>query len=54
MCSSDLEFFDAVRRAAVKSGRKFTELKTLLHPADHPAGFKEAEYLKVIYLKFLT
>ena len=48
------EFFDAVRRAAVKSGRKFTELKTLLHPADHPAGFKEAEYLKVIYLKFLT
>ena len=46
------EFFDAVRRAAVKSGRKFTELKMLLHPPDHPAGFKEAEYLKVIYLKF--
>ena len=49
---SALEFFDAVRRAAVKSGRKFTELKTLQHPPDHPAGFKEAEYLKVIYLKF--
>jgi len=47
------EFFDTVRRAAVKSGRKFTELKTLQHPPDHPAGFKEAEYLKVIYLKFL-
>jgi 23S rRNA (cytosine1962-C5)-methyltransferase len=46
------EFFDAVRRAAMKSGRKFTELKTLQHPPDHPAGFKEAEYLKVIYLKF--
>jgi len=46
------EFFDAVRRAALKSGRKFTELKTLQHPPDHPAGFKEAEYLKVIYLKF--
>jgi len=46
------EFFDAVRRAAAKSGRKFTELKTLQHPPDHPAGFKEAEYLKVIYLKF--
>ncbi len=46
------EFFDAVRRAAVKSGRKFTELKTLQHPPDHPAAFKEAEYLKVIYLKF--
>ena len=48
------EFFDAVRRAAQKSGRKFVELKTMLHPPDHPAGFKEAEYLKVIYLKFLT
>ncbi len=47
------EFFDAVRRAAVKSGRKFAELKTLQHPPDHPAGFKEAEYLKVIYLKFV-
>ena len=46
------EFFDAVRRAAAKSGRKFTELKTLQHPPDHPATFKEAEYLKVIYLKF--
>ena len=46
------EFYDAVRRAALKSGRKFTELKTLRHPPDHPAGFREAEYLKVIYLKF--
>ncbi len=46
------EFFDAVRRAAMKSGRKFMELKTMQHPPDHPAGFKEAEYLKVIYLKF--
>jgi 23S rRNA (cytosine1962-C5)-methyltransferase len=49
-----LEFFDTVRRAAAKSGRKFKELKTLLHPPDHPATFKEAEYLKVIYLKFMT
>ena len=49
-----MEFFDAVRRAAAKSGRKFTELKTLQHPPDHPATFKEAEYLKVIYLKFAT
>jgi 23S rRNA (cytosine1962-C5)-methyltransferase len=46
------EFFDAVRRAAAKSGRNFSELKTLRHPPDHPATFKEAEYLKVIYLKF--
>ncbi len=48
------EFFEVVRRAAAKSGRKFAELKTLRHPPDHPAGFKEAEYLKVIYLKFAT
>jgi 23S rRNA (cytosine1962-C5)-methyltransferase len=46
------EFFDAVRRAAIKSGRRFSELKTLQHPPDHPAKFKEAAYLKVIYLKF--
>jgi 23S rRNA (cytosine1962-C5)-methyltransferase len=46
------EFFDAVRRAAADSGRKFSELKTLRHPPDHPATFKEAQYLKVIYLKF--
>jgi 23S rRNA (cytosine1962-C5)-methyltransferase len=49
---SSQEFFGAVRRAAMKSGRKFSELKTKLHPPDHPAGFKEAEYLKVIYLRF--
>jgi 23S rRNA (cytosine1962-C5)-methyltransferase len=48
------EFFEAVRRAAAKSGRKFEELKTLRHPPDHPANFKEAEYLKVIYLKILS
>ncbi len=48
------EFFDAVQRAAMKSGRKFSELKTMRQPPDHPAGFKEAEYLKVIYLKFTT
>jgi 23S rRNA (cytosine1962-C5)-methyltransferase len=48
------DFFEVVRRAAAKSGKKFTELKTLRHPPDHPATFKEAEYLKVIYLKFAT
>jgi 23S rRNA (cytosine1962-C5)-methyltransferase len=54
-CSAQVpatEFFDAVRRAAGKSGRGFTELKTMQHPPDHPAGFREAAYLKVIYLKF--
>jgi 23S rRNA (cytosine1962-C5)-methyltransferase len=49
---SAAEFFEAVRRAAMKSGRKFRELKAMQHPPDHPAGFKEAEYLKVVYLKF--
>jgi 23S rRNA (cytosine1962-C5)-methyltransferase len=48
------EFFEVIRRAAAKSGRKFTELKTSRQPPDHPANFKEAEYLKVIYLKFAT
>jgi 23S rRNA (cytosine1962-C5)-methyltransferase len=48
------EFFEVIRRAATKSGRKFAELKTLRHPPDHPATFKEAEYLKVIYVKFAT
>jgi 23S rRNA (cytosine1962-C5)-methyltransferase len=51
---SATEFFEAMRRAAVKSGRKFTELKTLRQPPDHPATFKEAQYLKMIYLKFAT
>jgi 23S rRNA (cytosine1962-C5)-methyltransferase len=46
------EFFEVVRRTAAKSERKFVELKTLRHPPDHPATFKEGEYLKVIYLRF--
>ncbi len=46
------EFFEVIRRAAAKSERKFVELKTLRHPPDHPATFKEGEYLKVIYLRF--
>ena len=45
------EFFEAVRRSAARSQREFQELQTTGHAADHPAGFKEAEYLKCIYLK---
>jgi 23S rRNA (cytosine1962-C5)-methyltransferase len=45
------EFFGAVREAAESSKRRFTELETTRQPADHPAGFKEAEYLKGIYLR---
>jgi 23S rRNA (cytosine1962-C5)-methyltransferase len=46
------EFFDAVRLAARKSGRAFTEIQTTGHAPDHPAKFKEAQYLKAIYLRF--
>ena len=45
------EFFEAVRGAARKSGRAMTELETTGQPPDHPATFKEAEYLKCIYLE---
>jgi 23S rRNA (cytosine1962-C5)-methyltransferase len=44
------EFFDAVRRSAGKSARAFQEIQTTRHAPDHPATFKEAEYLKAIYL----
>lgn len=46
------EFFGAVRLAATRSGRKFAELQTTRHAPDHPARFKEAEYLKGIFLRF--
>lgn len=45
------EFFDAVRRTARISGRRFTELDTTGHTPDHPATFPEAQYLKCIYLR---
>ncbi len=48
---SAAEFFDAVRRSAAKSGRKSRELQTTQHALDHRATFKEAEYLKAIYLR---
>ena len=47
------EFFDAVRKAARASKRRFRELETTGHAADHPATFREAEYLKAIYLTFI-
>lgn len=45
------EFFETVRRSAAGSRRKYEEMKTTSHPADHPATFREAEYLKCIYLR---
>jgi 23S rRNA (cytosine1962-C5)-methyltransferase len=49
---SAAEFFQTMRAVAQSSGRQHSELGTELHPPDHPAGFKEAEYLKSIYLRF--
>ena len=46
------EFFAAVRTEARRSGRAFKELETTHHAVDHPATFKEAEYLKAIFLGF--
>lgn len=46
-----LEFFETIRSAARQAGRSFAELKTTGHPADHPVGFPEGEYLKCIYLE---
>jgi 23S rRNA (cytosine1962-C5)-methyltransferase len=45
------EFFEAVRRSAKSVGRRVEELRTTRHAPDHPATFKEAEYLKAIYLR---
>jgi 23S rRNA (cytosine1962-C5)-methyltransferase len=46
------EFFGAVQESAIKSGRKFSELRTTGHAADHAAKFKEGNYLKAVYLIF--
>jgi len=44
------EFFQAVKQAAATSGRRFTALQTTGHASDHPATFREAQYLKAILL----
>ena len=46
------EFFEAARMSAAKSKRRFVELRTTGHAPDHPATFREAEYLKAIYMRF--
>lgn len=45
------EFWEAVRGAARRSGRRWRELRTSRHAPDHHASFPEAEYLKAIYLQ---
>jgi 23S rRNA (cytosine1962-C5)-methyltransferase len=46
------EFFQAARDAARKSRRPHRILLETGHALDHPARFKEAEYLKAIYFDF--
>jgi 23S rRNA (cytosine1962-C5)-methyltransferase len=48
------EFFETVRKTAKQSGRKYRELETTGHAPDHPATFKEAQYLKGMYLSVGT
>ncbi len=45
------DFFQCARDGVRRAGRAFEELRTTHHPADHPATFLEAHYLKGIYLK---
>ncbi|MSU20085.1 MAG: class I SAM-dependent rRNA methyltransferase [Pedosphaera sp.] len=47
-----VEFFQIVRSGAQRSERKHVELRTTHHPPDHPSTFKEAEYLKCIFIEF--
>lgn len=46
------EFLEAVRQSAARSQKSFREIQTTRHAPDHPATFKEADYLKAIYLRF--
>lgn len=46
------EFLSLVRDEARRSGRKWRELWTSGHAADHPAAFPEAEYLKAVAIEF--
>jgi 23S rRNA (cytosine1962-C5)-methyltransferase len=46
------EFFGVVRQAVRETARPFTEWQTTGHPPDHPATFREAQYLKTMYLRF--
>jgi 23S rRNA (cytosine1962-C5)-methyltransferase len=49
---SEKEFYAAVQNAATQSRRKFKEIAKTGQPPDHPAVFKEARYLKAIYVSF--
>lgn len=42
-------FFDAVKKAAAKTGRPLKILQKTGHAPDHPVGFPEGEYLKCLF-----
>ena len=46
------DFLGLIRELARRGGRKWEERWTSGHAADHPADFREAEYLKAICLEF--
>jgi 23S rRNA (cytosine1962-C5)-methyltransferase len=46
---SEKEFFEITQEVIRRSGRRFEELLRTGQPADHPATFEEAKYLKCIY-----
>ncbi|HYE30714.1 MAG TPA: class I SAM-dependent methyltransferase, partial [Methylomirabilota bacterium] len=48
---SQEEFFSAVLQSLSGTRRSFRELSRTGHPIDHPATFREAQYLKCIYLQ---
>jgi 23S rRNA (cytosine1962-C5)-methyltransferase len=49
--SSD-DFFRTIQETAQASGRSWRELWRSGHAADHPAVFREAEYLKAVCIEF--
>lgn len=54
-CSAHIgkeDFFAMVEELAATSGRRYKELWRHGHAADHPADFREAEYLKALCIEF--
>jgi 23S rRNA (cytosine1962-C5)-methyltransferase len=49
--SSD-DFFRTIQETAQASGKSWRELWRSGHAADHPAAFREAEYLKAVCIEF--
>ena len=53
-CSSRVDsdtLFETVLHAAEMTGRPLQEIRRTYHEADHPAKFKESNYLKCLYAK---